>query len=91
MSNESKTSSEIENSSDQWKSLSPEELMAVLLHELKNPVAELRDQAEILANEESTEDLPMVNESIAQKMALLQKIHDRLGEYLRNLGQSPDP
>lgn len=90
MSDESKIGSEIENSSDQWKSLSPEELMTVLLHELKTPVAELRDLAENLANGEAKEKQSMDSESIAQKIALLQKIYDTLGEYMRDHGQSVD-
>lgn len=90
MSDESKTGSEIENSSDQWKSLSPEELMTVLLHELKTPVAELRDLAGNLASGDEREQQPLSSESIAQKIAQLQKIYDILGEYMRDHGQSVD-
>jgi len=68
--------------SEDRQSWSLEEFLAVLLHELRNPIAVIRGWAEFLSNEETKEHLPQGIEIISHKIAIIEELHKGLGEYV---------
>ena len=77
--------------SDDWNSSSPEEFLAIMRHELRNPIAVMKGWVEILSNESTRDHHPKAIEIISQKIDVIEKLHQRLGEYVDTHRQNPDP
>ena len=78
-----------EQASDDWKSSTPAEILAILLHELRNPIAVMRGWTGLLSDEGAREHHSIAFEMITQKIDTLERLHQRLGEYIAVHRQSP--
>ena len=84
MSNKASANSESKYDREFWKELSPEELLGVLLHQLRNPIFVIRGWTNLLGTEEAKEHHRAAAENIAERVTQLEKIHEALGQYLRD-------
>ncbi len=71
--------------SDEWKSWPPEVLIAVLLHELRNPIYVIKGWMEFLSREETKEHLPDALKGISQSIEKLEGVYQRTVDYYREL------
>ena len=72
------------------KSWPPEGFLAVLLHELRNPIAVIRGWAEFLSDEETKEYFPQGIEIISHKIAIIEELHKGVEEYVSERSLNPD-
>ena len=71
------------------KSWPPEVFLAVLVHELRNPIAVVKGWTQFLSNENTKEHFSQGIEIISQKIGILEKLHEGVEEYLDGHMQKP--
>jgi len=76
---------ESNHDSDDWKSWSPEDFLAVVLHELRTPLIVMKGYAIILADESMNEHHPQALEIISKKIEIMIKLCNGIAEYRNEL------
>ena len=73
-----------------WKTLTPEEFIRVMLHELRNPVMVIKGYAKLLANEEATEHHPKAIEAISRNTERLEVLLKDMAKYYGYIKDRPE-
>jgi signal transduction histidine kinase len=70
---------------DNWKSWPPEVFLAVLLHELRNPIYVIKGWTEFLSQEGTKEHLPDALKSISHSIEKLEDAYQGIADYYQGL------
>ena len=76
---------------EEWKSLSLEDFLADLIHELRAPVMIIKGYTMLLSDEKSTEYYPEALDSISQAVERIEKLCQGVIEYRKELEKRTDP
>ena len=70
-----------EESSEFWKTLTPQEFIGVMLHELRNPVMVIKGYAALLTKEEATEHHPKAVDAVLRNAETLERLLKEMSKY----------
>ena len=79
-----------EESSEFWKTLTPQEFIGVMLHELRNPVMVIKGYTALLSNEEAKEHHPMAIDALSRNTERLEVLLKDIANYYGYLKNQSD-
>jgi len=77
--------SQINDNSDDWKSVTPKEFLATMLHELRTPMTIISGYVKILSNEKQKEHHPEALKAISASIEKMEKLYEDMMAYGRKL------
>ena len=79
-----------DDASEIWETLTPQEFIAVMLHELRNPVMVIKGYTALLSNEEAKEHHPMAIDAISRNTERLEVLLKDIANYYGYLKKKSD-